>query len=620
MIEKVLERKGEHKIVRSLVELSSLDPTPVFAIDIETFGDGKLPGDNPYSDMHGIAGIAIANAKGDARYLVVADGACSDPQGESIPLEAVIEFLNNNWFCNDRVAVLHNCKFDLGFLTDRGLNVTHGVRIHDTWIVNSLLSRGVFKSNKLKDIMKEKFNLDVDTESEIKKWLTEHKTMDYGLVPVEKMAPYACDDVRYTLALYFSQVPLPEWVKEAHDRYFRNSLALIAAESRGICFNRDAMMTAMTKGRVKLEELRATVTSNLGGTEIDLDDEQQVMKYLHNRKLHSEPREMYGERKYFLDEEFLRASKHPLAESYLHFAKLKAFLHNFSAKDGVLNGRMFQVDGCVGVHPSYQVSVFAKGGLVFCRKPDFQEGVRLRNEIRALFQARPGKVFRVIRVCDLAAHLLSFYCTNKDFQNLIGSGGQAFCEELKAINNLSVEINSLCLRKIIEGSGFALLGNRLNAAGITVAGKRQQQNLQNAFEAAFTGYAALNQRLGEQLNSNQGLIIDRTQRQIVVPEDKRWRALAMLLNSSMGSIISMYFDYFNKLAEKTGANLVFAHEKEFLFEIPVKDSVFDSAIGAFLQRPMVEPHPKWLYQRIEPEAPWKMPYVDAHDLVVGKKY
>ena len=166
MIEKILAQCGRGTIVSSLAGLSDFKPTSLMALDIETFGADKLPGDSPYSPLHGICGLAVANAEGDARYILVDDSGGKRP---GVPVAELAEYANRSWLTKDRTIIFHNAKFDLGFLMARGFEFGT-VNLQDTWILHSILCKGVFVSNRLKDIMKARFGISVVSEEVLKKW------------------------------------------------------------------------------------------------------------------------------------------------------------------------------------------------------------------------------------------------------------------------------------------------------------------------------------------------------------------------------------------------------------------------------------------------------------------
>jgi len=611
MIDTILSKRGAHKIIRTGKELSALVPTSIFSMDIETAGADDLPGDAPSSKRHGIAGIALANLYGDAAYIVVNDGR----EAGGLDLAYVIQYLNNNWMRDNCIVTFHNCKFDLGFLMRAGLDISR-VSIRDTWMINSLLCEGVFTSNKLKDIMKAEFGLDVDTETQLKKWLEEHKTMDYGKIPVEIMAPYACDDVRYGLALCLKHMRLAPELKAFHDRYLANTLHLIAAERLGILVNVDLMKKRMTQATAMMAQEAENVRREMGSAQVDVSDDQAMLKFLHGKGLHPGPREMYGESKYFLDDEFMKVNETPLTRPYFIYAKMQKFIKAFGTQPGCSLWCRVEAPGVV--HPSYLLSVFGAGGVPICKQPDFNDGVKLRNELRSLFVARPGKVFVVLRAMDLHAQIFGFYLRDKVILDCIGQGGMILAEQLATRNKFGPIANSLLLRKEIEGSGMGLLQNRLKAAGVRFT-KNGHFDVHNAFKASLHEYTKLLEKLETHFRKSDR-VQDRAGRWLRIPTDKRWRAVATLIRSSFGGIVSFYMDLFCRAANKTQAQLVMAHQGELVFEIDKENKEFVKVVAEIAKREIAMPVPKWLLTNGAESTAWQCAYIDAHDLVTVNWY
>ena len=51
--------------------------------------------------------------------------------------------------------------------------------------------KGIFTSNRLKDVVKEKFNIEPASETTKDEFFEKNNTKDYGDLPIELLAPYA---------------------------------------------------------------------------------------------------------------------------------------------------------------------------------------------------------------------------------------------------------------------------------------------------------------------------------------------------------------------------------------------------------------------------------------------
>jgi hypothetical protein len=610
MIEEIKSKIGQSTIVKDVTEIR-ITTTPIMSIDIETFGENKKPGDSPYYDNHGIAGVSLSNLFGDAIYIVVNDGK----NYGGVPIDACIAALNRLFATGVKILIIHYGKFDLGFLTakKRGLKVDH-LRIVDTWMLRNIKSQGNYVAMKLKEIMRKKFNIATDTEKLKDEWMDVNKTEDYGDVPIEIMALYACDDPRYSLLSYLSEAGMSPEDWSNHDLYIRNNFHLIAAEERGIKINLELMRSRLAIINKAIEEQKRKFVDQLGSAAVDPDDEQATLRFLHEKNLHAAPREMYGEVQYVFDEEFLLACDHPLADAYLWFHRYKAFRTCFSGNQGEMNSRIFlSPENEAGFHLQHLSSIFSKGGLVQLRMPDVSERVKLSNEIRELFVPRNGFKFVHVRAVDLQTLLLGFYTQNVELMTAVRTG-QAL-PWIAQKHKLDEKVASLVLRQQLEGSGAERLRHRLTAAEVKgFSNKNAVYPLQDKFVKEMSGLAATKDRLLASLKDG-GTVTDRLGRVLRIEEKSQYRALAVLIQSSYGSMLSMYLDLFCRAAKETGAFLVLAHEKEFLFEVPAANNTFAQAATEISRQRIIDPTPVW---RIYEHDKWISERLDAQEVGLGR--
>jgi hypothetical protein len=618
-MEHLLDKRGKGRLIYRLADLDSVKPTAVIAMDTETHGGSNADIGNPSYAGMGLSGLSLCTLDGESVYVVIDDGR----NYGGVPVKELIAYLNERWMLPGRLVVFWNSKYDLGFLVVRGLDVSK-VRLIDGWVLNSMKNECAFSSNKLKDIMRERFKIETDSETVIKNWLKEHKTENYGDLPVELVGPYACDDVLYTMVAYFDLVQkgisIVEWA--VHDRMVRNNLNLNAAEARGIVLDRVLLKDRLELTVKKIQESAKFIKESLGAMEVDVYDQNAMMTVLHSKNLHSEPKDWYGEKKYVLDDEFMLGTKSELAKEYCWFARRQNFLKYFSGqkeRGGIMGTRIWLRENTAGFHLSHFPSMHSKGGMPQVRTPDFDQGIKLSNEIREMFIPRPGHSFLTIRLHDLPTLLLAYYTKDTDLLTAVQRGEKNLA--LYLVNRDSPDIQdkelwaqavSLWLLKEFQGSGDGLLERRLHGLGIKIRGynvhgiRDKVSKMLRPKDGAAT-YAQFKKAL-EETFAKQSLL-DRGNRSIRPEEKKRWRGFAILLQSSMGGIITTYLDTLCRVAAKTNAYLVLSHEDEMIFEVSENNPNFETVAAQLAVTQIIEPKPRISLQK---QSAWRAEGLDAH--------
>lgn len=578
IVDVIKSKIGQVKIIRSMADFEKeFRWSSILALDIETYGRNKLPGDCAATPHHGVHGVSLANAVGDAVYVVMKSP--NETNGVDI-VDFCRCFSSKALLCLETL-VLHNSKFDLGFLEARGLNLPGGVRIIDTWALATIRNEGVYKSSKLKELVRDRFGVDTSTKTQIDEWLEAHGTRDFGEIPNEILAPYACDDVRYTLMLLFSDAALNVTEREYHDMYIELVRALNRGETRGIRVNVAAIQEAM-KNVLELKAQSAeTLKTLLGATQVDFTDEQVFLKYMHSQNLHPEPQERFGELVYVFDEDFMRMNaRHPLIHAYNIYHAAAMFIKNYSPAQGAVADRVLQhPDGTVVLYPSMYTTLHA-GGTIQMKIPDYQQSVKLNAEARALFQPRVGCKFVTLRCVELMPSLLAYYSKDLTLSTALLEGRTASSVVAERTGYMP-NVAAVLLRTALEGSGNARLAQRLQAEAVPLSNKqhlRMKDKFYEAFPMSKSFQAAVNSAL-----ESEGFIRDIVKRKIRVPEDKRYRSHAILLASSAGGYMMRYIVWLSRLAATCEATMLLAHRDELLFEVS-ETSDFITCARDLLQR------------------------------------
>lgn len=586
MITEITAKIGQWSVAHSVAEIA-LQPTPVCCIDIETYGADDLPGDVAASKYHGIAGVAICNLFGDAVYLVPErPGVAPEHRAilPGIPLPELIKYLNDHWMKPGTTVVVHHGKFDLGFLEHRGLDVSK-VILRDTWLFTSIGNKGVFKSSKLKECVRERLGLETATEEAKDKFFEDNKTKDYGKLPLELIAPYACDDVRYAMMLVLTGQPSAQEI-ESHDLYMRNCRELNAAEARGACVDINKMKLGVAGAEKAQAVSEEKLKQLLNGIDIDVHDEQKMLKQLHDMGLYNEPRPWFGETKYVFDHELLESMMgvHELVGEYYWFHRRAQFLKHFSPKYGAIKYRVFQRDRDVGFHVGHHISVSKRGGMPLVKAPDLDHAVLLSNEIRSLFVARTGYELVTVSVHDMPLRVLLHYLQDNRFNANPAESIKVISEQTR-IKPAAVRC---VLRGLYEGWGKKILALRLGGAGFRgLKASKAHFTWFDQVTGALPAYQDTLGRMAQSIKATGGLK-DRLGRFLQIDSNQEWRAFAILMQSTVGSIYSAALDVLCRIAKKNSAHLVLAHHNEFVFEIPKGSTQFVQAV-----RPGIEQHAGW---------------------------
>lgn len=181
-------------LVESVGGIPNLSDWDDFTIDFETTsGDDKREAFHAYLGDK-IAGIAITPHKsGKAWYLPIRhrDSAFN------LPFEAVDAFMRD-LFKRMKRWRNHNVKFDAHFAAQEGWQFADDCELRCSVVSGKLLDSDRTFKGRSYDLTDQAFDyLDIDIspyEKDLKKYLQRAKSKDYGVVPPDVMAVYACQD------------------------------------------------------------------------------------------------------------------------------------------------------------------------------------------------------------------------------------------------------------------------------------------------------------------------------------------------------------------------------------------------------------------------------------------
>jgi DNA polymerase-1 len=183
----VIKLRDHRNIVEDISELPEIKCENLY-LDVETtsFNDREAAFD-PYHG-HKICGIAVTWDENLNSYYVPIRHR---NERWNLPVENVVSWLRG---IIARRWINHNLKFDAHFfLEDLGLDFTYLI-LEDTLNLAKLIDSDRF-SHDLKDLGKEWIGLPMEEEEEVRRYLHEIRSKDYGAVPADILGKYACMDV-----------------------------------------------------------------------------------------------------------------------------------------------------------------------------------------------------------------------------------------------------------------------------------------------------------------------------------------------------------------------------------------------------------------------------------------
>lgn len=229
------------QIIRSPSDLPNLSGSDLF-FDLETTsGNPKLDSLNPWHNCK-ICGIAVTtNLCGpqDAWYIPLRH-KYSNEIWPNLPIEPVREWLID-LLGRIRVWSNHNVKYDAHvLLNDFGINYQDfGISLYDTLSMAKLLNSDLFDYG-LDALSKRWLNKDIsEYELAFRHFLFNSRNQrinsDYGEIPIDKLGPYACQDVITTRELKaFIESKLPESCKLVKENELKITSILFDVENNGL--------------------------------------------------------------------------------------------------------------------------------------------------------------------------------------------------------------------------------------------------------------------------------------------------------------------------------------------------------------------------------------------------
>src|SRR6056300_291482 len=379
----------DYKHIETVAELDEyrdqLEAAKTLVVDIETTSVSPHTGS--------ILGIALSTKPNQGLYVS-------------------IDVVNNLYtyfqeLFNDRKCIFHNAKFDMGFM-EYELKLSFP-DWEDTMLLHYCLEESV-GTHGLKPLALRFTDLG-DYERELdeykKSWARRNKVkladFNYGMLPADILAPYACKDADATFQLYGKFKPLVENSGE-FTRLYENILkpathAMKRLEKNGGPINIEQVTWLAEQYQIDVEECLAEISQHEAVQRFERVYEKTFnpnstaqLRDLFFNILKLKPTKKTDTGAWSVDKEVLTNLNHPLSEAILELREKTKMAGTYISN--IKNG----VDKDGRLRSGFNIHGTTSGRLSSSGNLNYQNIPRDNKDIKKLFKARPG--YKIIQ-CDL---------------------------------------------------------------------------------------------------------------------------------------------------------------------------------------------------------------------------
>jgi DNA polymerase I-like protein with 3'-5' exonuclease and polymerase domains len=341
---------------------------------------------------------------------VILGVAVSTRPHQGIYISDAIVQKHKNWFYNlfkTRKVIFHNAKFDIGFMVHH-----YGFEFpdyEDTMLLHYCLEESV-GTHGLKPLAMRFTDLgdyERDLDEYKKTWARQNKVkledFNYGMLPSDILAPYACKDGDATFQLYRKFKPLvdksPEFSKLYSDILIPATYALRKLEKNGGPIDRAQVEFLAEQYQIDVEECLAEINlseavqrfERIHGKIFNPNSTMQLRELLFNI-LNIKPTKKTETGAWSVDKEVLKEIDHPVAEAILELREKSKMAGTYISN--IRNG----IDYDDRLRSGFNIHGTTSGRLSSSGTLNYQNIPRDNKDIKKLFRARPG--YKIVQ-CDL---------------------------------------------------------------------------------------------------------------------------------------------------------------------------------------------------------------------------
>src|SRR5210317_759101 len=308
---------------------------------------------------------------------------------------------------NERKCIFHNAKFDMGFME-------HELKFsfpdwEDTMLLHYCLEESV-GTHGLKPLALRFTDLG-DYERELdeykKSWARRNKVkladFNYGMLPADILAPYACKDADATFQLYNKFKPLVDKSEEFNSLYSTILLpathAMKTLEKNGGPINIEQVNWLAEQYQIDVEECLEEINTHEAVQRFERVYEKTFnhnstaqLRDLFFNILKLKPTKKTDTGAWSVDKEVLTNLNHPLSEAILELREKTKMAGTYISN--IKNG----VDKDGRLRSGFNIHGTTSGRLSSSGNLNYQNIPRDNKDIKKLFKARPG--YKIIQ-CDL---------------------------------------------------------------------------------------------------------------------------------------------------------------------------------------------------------------------------
>lgn len=341
---------------------------------------------------------------------VILGVAVSTKPHQGIYISDAIVQKHKNWFYvlfKMRKVIFHNAKFDMGFMEHHYDFVFPDYE--DTMLLHYCLEEAV-GTHGLKPLAMRFTDLgdyERDLDDYKKTWARQNKIkledFNYGMLPSDILAPYACKDADATFQLYRKFKPLvsksPEFSKLYDNILIPATYALRKLEKNGGPIDRAFVEHLAEQYQIDVEECLAEINlsdavqrfERIHGKIFNPNSTAQLRELLFNI-LNIRPTKKTETGAWSVDKEVLKEIDHPVAEAILDLREKSKMAGTYI--NNIRNG----IDYDDRLRSGFNIHGTTSGRLSSSGTLNYQNIPRDNKDIKKLFKARPG--YKIVQ-CDL---------------------------------------------------------------------------------------------------------------------------------------------------------------------------------------------------------------------------